>query len=116
VRTSKRPMNTYICKFTGRTIGAIGITYPITRIVEAADESAATSRLYGEFEHIHNLRIVSGWSVRKASLYDEEGIEGWLWTSPSGEEFAATGDWDEPPVIPDDMRKLIFHAPGRSAP
>lgn len=30
-------------------------------------------------------------------LYDEEGVEGWLWTAPDGREWTAIGSWDEEP-------------------
>lgn len=45
--------------------------------------------------------IAAGWSVSKASLYDEEGIEGWMWLSPQGTEYGVTGHWDEPAPPPD---------------
>lgn len=46
-----------------------------------------------------------GWTVSKVSLYDEEGVEGWRWDGPNGEEYSEVGAWDEPPVIPDALQK-----------
>lgn len=45
--------------------------------------------------------FLNGWSVRKVFLYDEEGVEGWTWDSPSGQEISEIGVHDEPPPIPD---------------
>jgi hypothetical protein len=44
---------------------------------------------------------VGGWDVVRASLYDEEGVEGWRWDGPNYEEIAELGDWQEPPPVPD---------------
>jgi len=41
-----------------------------------------------------------GWTVRPVSLYDEEGVEGWLWTEPNGTEHAEIGDHSELPTWP----------------
>lgn len=36
-----------------------------------------------------------------ASLYDEEGIEGWRWTHPDGRQWEEVGDWwSKPPMHP----------------
>lgn len=32
----------------------------------------------------------------KLSMYDEEGVEGWLWTHPDGRQWSEIGSWDEP--------------------
>ncbi len=42
-----------------------------------------------------------GWSFEKVSMYDEEGVEGWKWTSPTGQEYHEIGQWDEAPPVPD---------------
>ena len=46
---------------------------------------------------------ISGWDFGKTSLYDEEGVEGWEWTGPEGEECGATGCWHELPVMPEEL-------------
>jgi hypothetical protein len=51
-------MTTYICTFTARKVGAIGVFYPNTREVEAENEEAARLKLYEEFDHIHNFKAV----------------------------------------------------------
>lgn len=40
--------------------------------------------------------LANGWAVEKASLYDEEGVEGWRWTDPRGNEYSVIGDWSFP--------------------
>lgn len=49
--------------------------------------------------------LAAGWTVDKALLYDEECVEGWTWTSPTGKEFTEIGDWSDPPVVPEEMQK-----------
>lgn len=45
--------------------------------------------------------LFNGWTVSKVSLYDEEGVEGWKWESPAGNEYCEIGDWHELPTWPD---------------
>lgn len=45
--------------------------------------------------------LMIGWTVDKRSLYDEEGIEGWVWNANGSSEFAVTGSWDEMPTWSD---------------
>ncbi len=47
------------------------------------------------------------WTVEQVSLYDEEGVEGWRWTAPNGDEFDVIGDWSERPTIDDATRAAI---------
>lgn len=43
-----------------------------------------------------------GWTAEPASLYDEEGVEGWRWYDPDYNEHATViGLWSEPPPLPD---------------
>lgn len=48
-------IKTYNAKFTGRLLGAIGITYPITTTVEGYDELSARRALYERYDCVHNL-------------------------------------------------------------
>ena len=48
-----------------------------------------------------------GWTVDNVSLYDEEGVEGWKWTSPDGAEYYEVGDWDAEPTVPDEVSSLL---------
>lgn len=48
---------TYQAKFTGRTVGAIGIFYPITTTVDGDNEDDARLRLYDRFDHIMGLKL-----------------------------------------------------------
>jgi hypothetical protein len=52
--------------------------------------------------HIHAALDAHGWTVDEVSLYDEEGVEGWRWTAPGGEEHVAIGGWDGPPPFDPD--------------
>ena len=55
--------------------------------------------------------FVQGWTVHKISMYDEEGrgrpfeypVEGWMFESASGMEWAVMGDWDELPPLPEGL-------------
>lgn len=51
-----------------------------------------------------------GWELSKVSMYDEEGVEGWRWTDPAGVDHDVMGDWQEPPVLPDDIREAFDKA------
>lgn len=46
-------MKTFLVRFYGRTIGAIGITYLIQVVIDADDCQAARLALYDLYEHIH---------------------------------------------------------------
>lgn len=50
-------MPKYRIKFTGRTLGAIGIMYPITAEVEAENTEKAILKLYDKYEHIQHARV-----------------------------------------------------------
>jgi hypothetical protein len=45
----------YVARFTGRMVGAIGITYPISATVEASNPQEASLKLYDRYEHIFGL-------------------------------------------------------------
>lgn len=47
-----------------------------------------------------------GWEFESISMYDEEGVEGWKWISPRGEEFCEIGSWDEMPEIPQEVEEI----------
>lgn len=56
------------------------------------------------------LAQLKGWEAEQTSLYDEEGVEGWRWTSPDGRhEYSVIGLWDSGPVeLSDDLRQAII--------
>lgn len=54
-----------------------------------------------DYQDMLTALILQEWSVRKASLYDEEGVEGWIWTDAGGIEYTVHGSWDELPSWPD---------------
>lgn len=51
-----------------------------------------------------------GWTVEKLSMYDEEGVEGWMWTEPNGTEHTEMGDWSELPTWPQSAREAVAKA------
>lgn len=55
-----------------------------------------------------------GWTHEATHLYDEEAVEGWLWTDGS-REISEVGAHDRPPEIPDELLALLKvafdHAP-----
>jgi hypothetical protein len=46
-------VKTFIVKFYGRTIGAIGVDYLIQVVIDAEDCDGARLALYDLYEHIH---------------------------------------------------------------
>jgi hypothetical protein len=53
-----QPMKTYICKFSARTRGALGVPQQWTREVQAEDEEAARLKLYDDFDHMSGFKAV----------------------------------------------------------
>ena len=51
-------MYKYECRFIGRKVGAIGITYWITHTVYAEYQDQALSKCYDVFEHISQFSAV----------------------------------------------------------
>jgi hypothetical protein len=65
-----------------------------------------------EAQEVHDLKqmvraLMDEWTVERRSLYDEEGVEGWCWTTPSGDEFYEIGIWDELPPWPDGANEKL---------
>ena len=50
-------MKTYQAKFTGRTLGAIGIFYKITTTAKGNTEAEARENLYQHYEHLSGLTL-----------------------------------------------------------
>lgn len=50
-------MGSYKIIFIGREHGAIGITYKITKTVEATTKETAVLKLYDKYEHVSVLNI-----------------------------------------------------------
>ncbi len=53
----KNEIKTYIFKFYGRQINAIGKMYDITETIKAPSKREAILKLYESYEHILNLNI-----------------------------------------------------------
>jgi len=51
-------MRDYKIAFTGRTLHAIGIFYPITATVQADSDAAAIAALYERFDSVHDAHEV----------------------------------------------------------
>ena len=47
----------YLASFTGRLIGAIGVSYQITDTTHGKDREEARLNLYDRYENIHGLRL-----------------------------------------------------------
>jgi len=62
-----------------------------------------------EDEVIEALARLAGWECCHVSLYDEEGVEGWRWTSPKGTERTIIGAWDESPAVDGDLLKTVIN-------
>jgi hypothetical protein len=70
---------------------------------ESRDKAVLNDALFALDDAANHLLALDklGWSVERASLYDQEGIEGWRWTDPRGKEYEEIGDWAEPPTVPE---------------
>lgn len=53
-------MKTYKISFFGRLKGAIGISYPCYREIEAESKEEALLKLYDTHEHIYTTSIIEG--------------------------------------------------------
>jgi len=58
-------------------------------------------------QQAYEYALQNGWDVDKVSLYDEEGVEGWCWTSPDGNEYYVVGDWNDTPEAPEEVFSLL---------
>lgn len=56
-----------------------------------------------------------GWEAIPVLLFDEEGVEGWQWLGPDGEEYTSIGDHMDPPTIPDELEALKCAAETRAS-
>lgn len=50
--TTEAKLKFFHLNFSGKRIGALGISYPIAEKVEAVDEEAAWLKMYEKYEHI----------------------------------------------------------------
>jgi hypothetical protein len=66
----------------------------------AADRILALPEIADAQEAVRMLTL-GGWSVERVSMYDEEGVEGWRWTGPNGEEYEEISDHNEVPPLPE---------------
>jgi len=67
--------------------------------VTMAEKDAEIARLRAALDALEV--VLACGDPEKASLYDEEGVEGWRWTHPDGREWTAIGEWNEPhPIHP----------------
>lgn len=53
--------------------------------------------------------LLLDWNVERRSIYDEEGIEAWVWTEPNGtEHFDIAAGWQELPDWPESAREALI--------
>lgn len=54
---------------------------------------------------VFTAAMKNGWAVEPMSLYDEEGVDGWLWTSPEGNEYTEVAFSSNPA---EDMPEVLY--------
>lgn len=90
-------------------VGPYGVNYEIHGVLsidgfycsrEEFLEMANRGKLKPSDEELYYRALELGWEVEPASLFDEEGVEGWAWTSPEGYEESVVGEWNETPPLP----------------
>lgn len=80
------------------------------------EELSANARLIAAAPDRHDqlTALMLGWEVDKIAMYDEEGVEGWIWTEPDGTEHVEMGDWNELPTWPESARQSLAKAIGEA--
>jgi hypothetical protein len=81
----------------------------LSGVVKLDGSLVRSDELQSECELDLRARLTAkGWTVERASLYDEEGVEGWRWMGPGWpfsaegrDELHEIGDWHDLPAIPD---------------
>jgi hypothetical protein len=60
---------------------------------------------------IREQALLLGWSIEPVSLYDEEGVEGWCWTTPAGQHgqsaWTESGSWTKPAPVPEEVSEMF---------
>lgn len=54
--------------------------------------------------------VAAGWRYSRVLLYDHEGVEGFAWEGPEGQETfagAVDGDWRNGPEVPHEVRLTV---------
>lgn len=83
-------MKTYILKFTGRSVVAIGLFQKFSIKLEATSEEDAVNKLYEKYEHVSGL-------VVKEDRPEEDKV--YALTGVSGASCIANGNtWEESEV------------------
>lgn len=63
----------------------------------------------------YGYALSRGWSCRRVSCYDEEGVEGWEWENEHGTTMGVElGGWDEAPAWQEDWLAQACQSPQRS--
>ena len=77
----------------------------IRRLIAERDAAtAAIAEIVAERD-VLKARVRDGWSVESAMLYDEEGVDGWRWSGPNGEELYQVAWDDDLPSLPDEWNQ-----------
>jgi hypothetical protein len=90
-------------KFEATRIGDIART-AVNHAERAPPEPVPTP---SEADQMLRALIFYGWSVKPASFYDEEGVEGWIWTDQHGNEYDELGMHDDLPRWPEDAAAAL---------
>lgn len=74
----------------------------LRRIARLPDLEAEYLRLREAADALADaVAVASECEIFKASLYDEEGVEGWRWDHPDGRHWYGMGVWEnDPPLHP----------------
>ena len=99
--------------FSGTRLVAVCGGFRDTAQPDAREENQANAALIADAPDCNAMLtavLLLGWDIERASLFDEEGVEGWRFTSPSGSEYHIVGDWGELPDLADGVRDAIAAA------
>lgn len=86
--------------------------------VDCTAENEANARLVAAAPWLDLLAraFAGGWTLDRAMLYDEEGVDGWRLTGPRGAEYSWVGDLaDADEKTFRDVRAAVAKAEGRDA-
>ncbi len=85
----------------------------IAEVLCGTDEDAKLIAAAPELLEALEIEFACGLPSR-ISMYDEEGVEGWLWVHPDGREWSEVGSWDQRPPMHPVARAAIAKARGEA--
>ncbi len=78
----------------------VAIIPPLGEEIDLVGDAKDNAILVAEAPDLYLMvwALTNGWDAKKASLYDEEGVDGWRWTDPRGKEYDLIADWSFPEI------------------